>query len=239
MAAAAARSSPSGRRRAADGGRFTDRQPTQDQAAIAAAAVAGVTLQTRASRVASRRSICAHSPCPAHRMAPTAGWRGRSSARSEPHPWPYPLLDRTHEPGPHTPTPICFRDPKRIDVHAHPAKVAQGLPVRVLGGLLQVRRDISGHSPVNLGDQPDGILRSGPTQQLLEPFDQTVSGRNPKGVGIKLSVVPCHIDPVTGKVCGIARSCRPHGNRLHRSTLVLLAPEEVAAEIAVELRKHR
>jgi len=83
------------------------------------------------------------------------------------------------------------------------------LPVRVLGGLLQVRRDISGHSPVNLGDQPDGILRSGPTQQLLGPLDQTVSGRNPKGVGIKLSVVPCHIDPVTGRsVASLARAGR-------------------------------
>ena len=74
-------------------------------------------------------------------------------------PVPPPALDGVHEPCANSTAPMCRLHPERVDVQTCPAKVAQDLPLGVLGRPLQTGGDISDHPAVDLTDQPDGVVR--------------------------------------------------------------------------------
>jgi hypothetical protein len=124
-----------------------------------------------------------------------------------------------HQPCAHTTAPIGGRHPERVDVEACPAKVAEDLPLGVLGRPLQTGGDISDHPAVDLTDQPDGVVRPWPSQQLLEPRRQPLGGRDLEGVGVERGVMPGPVDPVPGKVRGVIRLRRPDDKRFHGRTL--------------------
>ena len=63
-----------------------------------------------------------------------------------------------HQPRPDTTAPRRLLHIKCVDEEAHPAKVAQQLPLGILRRMLQTGSDIPDHTAVQLGDQPDGIL---------------------------------------------------------------------------------
>ena len=82
-----------------------------------------------------------------------------------------------------------------------------GVGSRVLDQVVAERRDIG-------ADELQNSLAGG--SPFLEELDQPIGRWNPEGLRIKLNVVLGHLDPVAGKIGGVAGSCRPNDDGLHR-----------------------